>query len=191
MTEVCQYSKLHCFPMHAWLRLKQVIKNMVTEKESHCIKWYHRQLWETASEKYSEKRQECHEIMGKYFVNLYDVDVKKEKDIMTQPLILNEVSVWMPESIVNRRRVVEGYYHLIKGGLLQEAGEEVCSFGFVCCSALTGDLLNCVRYLGELVQLFGGDNSLSQQLDHYYRWMRKRATKIVVDPRRQMLVKNR
>jgi WD40 repeat protein len=61
----------------------------------------------------------------------------------------------------------------------------VCSFGFVCCSALTGDLLNCVRYLGELVQLFGGDNSLFQQLDHYYRWMRKRATKIVVDPRRQ------
>jgi WD40 repeat protein len=124
--------------------------------------------------------------MGKYFVNLYAADLKKEKDIMTQPLILNEVSVWMTESIVNRRRVVEGYYHLIKGGLLQEAVEEVCSLEFVCCSAWTGDLLNCVRYLGELVQLFGDDNnSLSQQLDHYYRWMRKRATKMVVNPRRQ------
>jgi tetratricopeptide (TPR) repeat protein len=186
MTEVCQYSKLHCFPMHAWLRLKQVIKNLVTEKESHCIKWYHRQLWETARERYSKKEKECHEIMGKYFANLHDVDLKKEKDIMSQPLILNEVSVWMLESIVNRRRVVEGYYHLIKGGLLQEAVEEVCSLEFVCCSALGGDLLNCVRYVGELVQLFGGDNnSLSQRLDHYYRWMRKRATKIVVDPRRQ------
>jgi WD40 repeat protein len=186
MTEVCQYSKLHCFPIHAWLRLKQVIKNLVTEKECHCIKWYHRQLSETASERYSEKEKECHEIMGKYFANLYDIGLKKEKDIMAQPLILNEVSVWMPESIVNRRRVVEGYYHLIKGGLLQEAVEEVCSLEFVCCSALAGDLLNCVRYLGELIQLFGGDNnSLSQQLDHYYRWMRKRATKVVVDPRRQ------
>jgi WD40 repeat protein len=183
MTEVCQYSKLHCFPMHAWLRLKQVIKNLVTEKENHCIKWYHRQLWETASERYSEKEKECHEIMGKYFVNLYDIDLKKEKDIMSQPLIL---SVWMTESMVNRRRVVEGYYHLIKGGLSQEAVEEVCSLEFVCCSALAGDLLNCIRYLGELVQLFGGDNnSLSQKLDHYYRWVRKRATKIVVNPRRQ------
>jgi hypothetical protein len=91
---------------------------MVTEKESHCIKWYHRQLWETASERYSEKEKECHEIMGKYFVNLYDVDMKKLKDIMTQPLILNEVSVWMTGSTVNRRRVVEGYYRLIKGRLL-------------------------------------------------------------------------
>jgi hypothetical protein len=185
MTEVCQYSKIHCFPMHAWLRLKQMIKNLVTEKENHCIKWYHRQLWETAGERYSEKEKECHEIMGKYFANLYDNDLKKEKDIMEQPLILNEVSVWMSKSIVNRRRVVEGYYHLIKGGLLQEAVEEACSLEFVCCSALTGDLSNCVCYLGELVPLFDGDNNIPQQLDHYYRWMRKRATQIAVDPRRQ------
>jgi WD40 repeat protein/GTPase SAR1 family protein len=184
MMEVCQYSKLHCFPMHAWLRLKQVIKNLITEKENHCIKWYHRQLWETASERYSEKEKECREIMGKYFTNLYDIDMKKEKDIMSQPLILNEVSVWMSGSIVNRRRVVEGYYHLIKGGLLQAAVEEVCSLEFVCCSALIGDLLNCVRYLGELVRSFG-DNAVPRQLDHFYRWMRKKATRIILNPQRQ------
>jgi WD40 repeat protein len=185
MTEVCQYSKLHFFPIHAWLRLKQVIKNLVTEKENHCIKWYHRQLWETAGERYSEKEKECHEIMGKYFTNLVGMDMNKEKDIIAQPLILNEVSVWMPESIVNRRRVVEGYYHLIKGGLLQEAVEEVCSLEFVCCSALVGDLSNSIRYLGELIRLFGGDNGIPQHLDHYYRWMRRKATRIVLDPRRQ------
>jgi hypothetical protein len=184
MTEVCQYSKLYFFPMHAWLRLKQVIKNLVTEKENHCIKWYHRQLWETAGERYSEKEKECHEIMGKYFANRYDIEMMKEKDIMSQPLILNEVSVWIPESIMNRRKVVEGYYHLIKGGLLKEAVEEVCSLEFVCCSALVGDLSNCIRYIGELVRLFGG-NVIPEQLDHFCRWMRKRATRIVVDPRRQ------
>jgi WD40 repeat protein/GTPase SAR1 family protein len=184
MTEVCQYSKLHCFPMHMWLRLKQVIKNLVTDKENHCIKWYHRQLWETASERYSEKEKKCHEIMGKYFANRYDNVVKKDKDIMTQPLILNEVSVRLPESIVNKRRVMEGYYHLIKGGLLQETVEEVCSLEFVCCSALAGDLSNCIRYLGELIRLFG-DKDIPQQLDHYYRWMRKKATRIVFHPRRQ------
>jgi hypothetical protein len=41
MVEVCQYSTLHCFPMHAWLRLKYFVKNLVTEKENHCIRWYH------------------------------------------------------------------------------------------------------------------------------------------------------
>jgi WD40 repeat protein len=184
MTEVCQYSKLHCFPMHAWLRLKQVIKNLATEKENHCIKWYHRQLWETASERYSEKEKECHEVMGQYFANLYDIDLKKEKDIMAQPLTLNKMTVWIPESIVNRRRVMEGYYHLIKGGLLHEAVEEVCSLEFVCCSALAGDLSNCVRYLGELVRLFN-HSDVPHQLNHYYRWVRKRATRIVLDPRRQ------
>jgi WD40 repeat protein len=184
MTEICQYTKLHCFPMHVWLRLKQAIENLVTEKENHCIKWYHRQLWETATERYSEKEKECHEIMGKYFANLYDIDMKKEKDIMDQLLTLNEVSVWMLGSIVNRRRVKEGYYHLIKGGLLPEAVEEVSSLGFVCCSALTGDLSNCIRYVGELLQLFG-NHAYPLQLDHYFRWMRKKATRIVRDPRRQ------
>jgi hypothetical protein len=31
MKEVCQYSSLHCFPMHVWLRLKYVVRNLVTE----------------------------------------------------------------------------------------------------------------------------------------------------------------
>jgi WD40 repeat protein len=191
MEEVCQYSKLHCFPMHAWLRLKQMIKNLVTEKENHCIKWYHRQLRETASGRYLEKEKEYHEIMGKYFADIYGDPLKKEKDIMTQPRILYGASLWMSESIVNRRRAVEGYYHLIKGGLFRAAAKEMCSLEFVCCSALAGDLSNCVRYLEELVQsfeqvrLFGSYNEMREHLNHYYRWISKKATKIVVDPRRQ------
>jgi WD40 repeat protein len=189
LKEVCQHWEIHCFPMHVWLRLKQVIKNLVTEKENHCIKWYHRQLWETAGERYSEKEIECHQIMGRYFANLYGDDVKHERDISSQPrtlneFTLNEVPIWVPESIVNSRRAVEGYYHLIKAELKEEAMKEVCSLEFVCCSGLAGDLSNCVRYLGELVRLYG-DNAIPQQLDHYYRWMRKNITRIVVDPRRQ------
>jgi GTPase SAR1 family protein len=64
MKEVCQYSTLHCFPMHVWLRLQYVVMNLVTEKENHCIRWYHRQLWETATERYSEIKEKCHELMG-------------------------------------------------------------------------------------------------------------------------------
>jgi GTPase SAR1 family protein len=109
MKEVCQYSTLHCFPMHVWLRLKYVVKNLVTEKENHCIRWYHRQLWETASERYSEQKKECHELIGRYFISSFDSDVMKEKDIMEQPLVLNDVSIWLPDCIVNRGRAIEGY----------------------------------------------------------------------------------
>jgi WD40 repeat protein len=85
---------------------------------------------------------------------------------------------------VNRRRVIEGYYHLIQGGLLQEAVEELCSLEFVCCSALIEDLSHCVRYLADLIRLFG-KNDILGQLGHYFRWIRKRATKIILDPRKQ------
>jgi hypothetical protein len=183
MTEVCQYSTLHCFPMHVRLRLKCVIKNLIAEKESHCIKWYHRQLWDTASERYAEKKKECHEIMGKYFSNLNDVDMKREKGILDQPLSVSGLSVWHAESVANRRRTVEGYYHLIQGGLLNEAVEEMCSLEFICCSALCGDLLNVLRSMGELV--FLSAENLPQKLDHYYRWIRRRATRITTDPRLQ------
>jgi hypothetical protein len=53
------------------------------------------------------KRKKGHEIMGNYFTNLVDIDMKKKKDIVILPLILNEMSVWLSESIVNRRRLVE------------------------------------------------------------------------------------
>jgi WD40 repeat protein len=180
LKEVFQYSSLYCFPMHAWLRLKYVVKNMVAEKENHCINWYHRQLWETATERYSEKAKECHEIMGRYFSNMIETEIKKEKGIYDQPLTLNELVVWNPRSVVNRRRAVEGYYHLIKGKLLNEAIVEVCSLEFICCSALAGDVLKCVHYLGELTRYF---DILPELLDHYYRWILKKATRIVNNPR--------
>jgi WD40 repeat protein len=181
MAEVCQYCVLHCYPMHAWLRLKYVIKYLVAEKETRCIRWGHRQLWETAKERYDGKKKECHQIMGKYFANLCDRRLKIEKDILDQTLTLNKLPVWQPESTINRRRVIEGYYHLIMGGLLHEAVNEVCSLKFVCCSALSGDSSTCLRYLGELVHQFG--NAVPPRFDHYYRWLKRRATSIVAAPR--------
>jgi hypothetical protein len=166
LKEVCQYSTLHCFPMHAWLRLKYVMKNLVTEKENHCIKWYHRQLWETASERYSEKKKECHELMGRYFTSSFDNDLMKEKDIMGQPLVLNDVSIWLPECLVNRRRVIEGYYHLIEAGLFGEAIEEFCSLEFVCASGWSGDIFNSLRQMSELLNKYDGSEDKKRKLDH-------------------------
>jgi flagellar biosynthesis GTPase FlhF len=134
LKEVFQYSTLHCFPIHVWLRLKHVIKNLVVEKEYHCIKWYHRQLHETAAERYAEKESHSHVIMGRFFSNLVTPEEKENLAIHSQPLAVNQFSLWLPECIVNRRRVIEGYYHLIKAGLWEEAIEEMCSLEFVCAS---------------------------------------------------------
>jgi WD40 repeat protein len=182
MKEVCQYSDLHFFPMHVWLRLKYVVKNLVTEKESHCIRWYHRQLWETACERYSHKKTECHQIMGKYFTNRYDCALMRDKDIMQQPLVLNDVSIWRKECHVNRRRVIEGYYHLIKGELLDEVVNEICSLEFVCASGYCVDLFNLVRRMAKVVPKFNGDEDMKKTLDHYFRWIRKRANVIASNP---------
>jgi tricorn protease-like protein len=203
--EVFQYSTLNFFPIHVWLRLKHVIRNLVTEKKNHCIKWYHRQLWETASERYSEKKKECHSIMGRYFSNLVAETERIEKEIQEQPLTLNDVSIWQSHCSVNRRRVIEGYYHLIEGGFVEEAIDEICSLEFVCASALCGDVFNVVREMGKLTSvfheghtkqspfsifrlirkltsLFHGEESKKRKLDHYFRWIRKRSSLISSNP---------
>jgi WD40 repeat protein/DNA replication protein DnaC len=182
LEEVFQYSTLNCFPIHVWLRLKHVIRNLVTEKENHCIKWYHRQLWETAIERYSEKEKECHSIIGRYFSNLIAETERIAKKIHQQPLTLNDVCIWTSNCSVNRRRVIEGYHHLIEGGLFEEAIEEMCSLEFVCASALSGDLFNIVRQMGKLTSVFHGEETKMRKLDHYFRWIRKRSSLISSNP---------
>jgi hypothetical protein len=182
LEEVFQYSTLNCFPIHVWLRLKHVIRNLVAEKENHCIKWYHRQLRETATERYSQKEKECHSIMGRYFSNLVAETERIAKKIREQPLILNDVSIWLSSCSVNRRRVIEGYYHLIEGGFVEEAIDEICSLEFVCASALSGDLFSVVRQMGKLTSVFHGEASKKSKLDHYFRWIRKRSSLISSNP---------
>jgi WD40 repeat protein len=137
---------------------------------------------ETAAERYSEKEKECHSIMGRYFSNLVAETERKEKEIHKQPLILNDVSIWLSNCSVNRRRAIEGYYHLIEGELFEEAIDEMCSLEFVCASALSGDLFNVVRQMGKLTSVFHGEESKTRKLDHYFRWIRRRSSLISSNP---------
>lgn len=152
--EVCQYWKgVKTIPLHVWLRLRQAIKALLAEKDHACLKWYHRQLRETAAERYDEVKKNCHCIMGRYFSE--------------QLLCLTELDVWHPESKINSRRVKEGYYHFYESGLYEQAIEETCSFEMACASALCDDAYHSLRYLSKLrsqVELKG-----NQRLDHYYR----------------------
>jgi energy-coupling factor transporter ATP-binding protein EcfA2 len=180
--EVFQYTTLHCFPMHVWLRLKFVVKNLMAEKESHCLRWYHRQLQETAEERYSENEKPCRQIMGKYFCNLINEEQQKKKEIHTHPLILNNISVWLPECRLNHRRVIEGYYHLVKGKLFDEAVDEICSLGFICASALCGDIFNCIVQLSELLEFYESINEKQIRAEHYFKWLKKKASSISAKP---------
>jgi hypothetical protein len=120
--------------------------------------------------------------MGRYFTSSFDRNAMKVKDIMEQPLILNNVSIWLPECLVNRRRVIEGYYQLIEAGLLDEAIEEICSLEFVCASGLCGDVFNLLRTCSSCLSLFKGSEVTKRKLDHYFRWIRKRSNAIASNP---------
>jgi hypothetical protein len=194
LEEIFQYFTLHCFPMHVWLRLKHVIRNLVAEKDNHCIKWYHRQLGETATERYHDKQKECHLIMGKYFSNLIADSVRVRCEIHSQPLLLDEIvrknesiSIWLPQCVVNRRRSIEGYYHLIKGGLVDEVISEICSLEFVCASALCKDLFNVISLMAEFLTFCEKGNCLNEDkkrlAEHLFRWIRKKASAISANPR--------
>jgi hypothetical protein len=187
--EVFQYSKLESFPMHVWLRLKFVIKNLITEKEGHCIKWHHRQIWERAEVRYGSLKNNAHEIMGNYFANLIDEDTRKQRSIHEQPLTLNEKVVWLPSCKMNVRRVKEGYYNLVEANLKEDSIKEMCSLEMVYASAVVGDGYNFVAYLGILSSKYLQSKdkiALPQRLDHYYRWVKKEITMITLNPRLQV-----
>jgi WD40 repeat protein len=191
LEEVFQYSSLKSFPMHVWLRLKFIIRNLITVKENHCIKWFHRQLWETAQERYAFIKMPCQKIMGKYFSNNVDKRLLQERGIHTQPLTLNKLVIWFSESIVNRRRTFESVHNLLNGGAIKEAILEICNLEMICAAILLGDAFKILGYLGEAVEYLNRgiqlDNEIKQKCLDYYRWLRKEMTQIVSNPRRRVL----
>jgi WD40 repeat protein len=177
--EVFQYSQVSKFPMHVWLRLKYMIRDFVTEKENLCTKWYHRQLLETASERYHSLRKRSHEIMGKYFSGKL---FGGKSSIREQEHTLNGVPVWFPSSKVNQRRVVEAGHHLVEAGLHVDALNELCSLQSICCAALVGNVYNYILYMNQLSH-HRFDLEKEQRLDHYLRWLKRISTMIPRNPR--------
>jgi WD40 repeat protein len=183
--EVFQYSQVSKFPMHVWLRLKYMIKDFVTEKENLCTKWYHRQLLETASERYHPLKKKSHEVMGKYFsgkLTSGKLVVGKQPSIREQEHTLNGVPVWFPSSRVNQRRVMEAAHHLVEAGLYVDALNELCSLQSICCASLVGNIYNYILYLNQLSH-HRFDHEKEQRLDHYLRWLKRIATMIPRNPR--------
>eukprot|EP01031_Cornospumella_fuschlensis_P028059 gene28059-33878_t len=175
--EVCQYwSDVKSVPVHVWLRLKFALKPLLAEKEHGCVKWYHRQLWEAAQERYQTSKATSHQIMAKCFGS-QSRTWNGTKDI------------WDPESKVNERRAKEYYFHLVQAGMYREAAEEICALESVCAAALANDLSDFVSTMTDLSELeekqsFDAlEEVLKIRVNHYCRWLRKEITSLKRNPR--------
>jgi WD40 repeat protein len=178
--------------MHVWLRLKFMIKTLIAEKEHHCVKWYHRQLCETAIERYESLKVQAHERMGRYFSSHSD-DQDMHHHLLSlqdQSLSLTGVPLWFPSSKVNHRRVVEAPYHFLEVHLWDEAIDEMCSLESVCATSLAGNLHTSLRYLVRIHSTLlssSSSNSVdvmrNERLDHYLRWIQKGCSRLIAHPR--------
>ena len=100
-------------PDHVWLRVRGELTGLIMERRGGCVYWYHRQLWETAQRRYADEKLLCHYYLGKYFSGQISEDVVSAKKLTKQDYTLTkEIPIWFKDCIVNRRRGLEGYYHL-------------------------------------------------------------------------------
>ena len=138
MAAVNQYNTSLSLPPHVWLRLFGEMEGLVTEREGGCLCWFHRQLWEAAEQRYAADKQSLHATMGRYFGDLADPMTRvscqrlvtaREASLgasssfssasstsSTGPSSVEPATVWLPNSVVNKRRCREAAHHLILAG---------------------------------------------------------------------------
>ena len=102
------------FPSHVWLRIRGDVYGLIVEREGGRLSWYHKQLKETAMQRYGDndnvlERVILHTIMSKYFSNAYFESGSAVPDlpITAQPLVINYPTeyVWLQSVQVNKRYI--------------------------------------------------------------------------------------
>ena len=83
-------------PFHVWSRLHAAMRILLVEISFNCWTWHHRQLKETAEQRYAGPEVErIHSILADYFGNLAH-SVKTDAGVNYQPLIFNpdQTNLW-------------------------------------------------------------------------------------------------
>jgi hypothetical protein len=191
MDEVNKYNQSKRLPSHVWLRVKHELTGLLVESDQGCMKWYHRQLWETAESRYRvDEKVYYHQIMGRYFSNLIDGGIADMKGIYRQELLTQSgiLSVWFRNSnrFINTRRCTEGGYHLILGKLYVEAIKELCHLEQVCAYVKSGNGFRLVNNLCLIDRNMTLDEKrefqeFSKRAYDYMRWLRKDMNFILTD----------
>jgi hypothetical protein len=152
--EVFQYSQpatYYRFPLHVWLRLRDAMRGLIVLRSYNCWNWYHRQLSETLIYRYSrEEKTTIHQTIGLYMSNVVPQEMVLKRLISKQPLPLTPVQIWFHNAVLNERRFIERFYHLVHGDLITEAVKEITSFEVICGGALINqgyDIVQCIQLL--------------------------------------------
>lgn len=194
-------------PMHVWLGLRDLMKDLLVEHTFHCYVWYHRQFKETAVERFPnhEELQHVHRLMGMYFGNIVSDAIRKERMIEMQPLVLNQLPVWHSKAVINERRCAESVFHFIGAKMWKEAVKEMCTLEYVYACIVSGygfDVVNNLFIVTEELKFLamkGIENQtgvtksnkesardqetqqlelLTKRADHYLRWLQRDISKI-------------
>lgn len=213
---IFQYSQLPTkrLPLHTWLRLKQALDGLITEKDHKCTCWYYRQIQSVCYDRLSvQERNKLYSIMGQYFGNLIDSNRITTRLISRQPLTLNSVAPWYPAAIINVRRVLEASSSLIAARLLDYAIDELCNIDSVCCFVKIGEgsthslilfthshtltvlllgyqLIRKLKGVIKKLQSLAPWNTINElkkeRCYHYLHWLQQEMTSLMVDPSSQI-----
>jgi hypothetical protein len=214
LSSVFQYSKLNVqrLPSHVWLRLRGAMKGLLVERTGGCLGWYHRQLWETAVQRYSdEERVHLHALMGTYFSDTVPKDIKESRKIASQPLTYTSVSVFFVSTEkaaqvhINNRRVTESLHHLVRGDMFQDFIGQIRNVEVIFATITWGNPFqliselsavklkltdptdtskerNCMFRSNSSDPLLLSNMELLKYVDHYLRWFQLDMTAIISSP---------
>lgn len=203
LDEVFQYSTpaFRRLPSHVWLRVKGALEGLLVEGEGGRMRWYHRQLKESATSRYSssiEEKKHLHELLATYFGNTVDDVILSSRRISEHPLVLDldtcSSNIWSLSNVsaINPRRCHEAAHHMVEAGLVELAVDELCSLDTVCAHFHVNAGFEIVSLLSRLMALifehYPEDEAgpthrgveLKTLVEHYYRWLRKDASSISV-----------
>ena len=94
-----------------------------------CYKWFHRQLQETAEERYYDRKAKTHWQLAEYFNGMIDDKIVISKGIQRQPILLFGEMFEQRNAVINIRRCQEVPTHMLESlrPLTERAFE--CSMG--------------------------------------------------------------
>ena len=177
-------------PTNVWLSLRDELQGLIVDGDGGRVRWYHRQLQEAAEERYQSIRLSLEKLMSVYFGGLVDEKITDSRMISRQPLVLTAVPIWYPNAVVNQRRCVEAVAHMLKGGYIRYALEELCNLEGVCARARCGEGYSIIRSLEHLHTKYRSELSDAEirRITNYLRWLRLEMTRIVQSPLQALLI---
>jgi WD40 repeat protein len=155
----CHYLNHVRFPLSLWLLVKNRLLFLFTATNGSSsppfMHWSHMIVKDFMELKYFHLLKDVSKIMSNYFVNYLPKQQKEEKGIQDHSIVLNNIPIWFPESKINSRRILEGYYHLFYGfdrHYLIGAIQEISNYEILCGISMLSDGFMFLFYLNALAE---------------------------------------